>query len=205
MGQSYRYALALVLLLFAVPSAHAQIYVDADASGAGDGSSWADAHPTLQDALDGAQSRDSILVAEGVYYPDEGSGVADGTADTSFVVTGDQDGLDIYGGFDPSEGATTFADRDADANVTVLSGDIDQDDANRTAEGITPTASDTVGTNSTHVFIFNGRRHQRGQQQPRPDPRRGGPCWDGCHGKCDPRDGPGWRDRHGRTGEWGRS
>ena len=47
------------------------IYVDADATGANDGSSWADAFKYLQDGLWAAKSDYHILVAEGIYKPDE--------------------------------------------------------------------------------------------------------------------------------------
>ncbi|NMC14093.1 MAG: hypothetical protein GYA34_14575 [Chloroflexi bacterium] len=50
------------------------IYVDADASGVPDGYSRSTAYTNVQDALAVAITGNEIWVAEGVYYPDEGSG-----------------------------------------------------------------------------------------------------------------------------------
>ncbi|PSQ97135.1 MAG: hypothetical protein BRD55_04325, partial [Bacteroidetes bacterium SW_9_63_38] len=131
-----------VLGLGAVGAApvQARIHVDTDATGANDGSSWTDAYPNLQDALSGATSSDSIWIADGTYYPDEGADVPAGTRDTSFVVTGAQDSLKIYGGFDGTE--SSISSRDVSANTVTLSGDI----------GVGGDASD----NSYHVLRFNG-------------------------------------------------
>jgi len=75
----------LLLLFILIPTNHGEafhvhapsasvIYVNADVGGGlNNGSSWANAYATLQDAL--AQppaSGDQIWVAEGIYYPDEG-------------------------------------------------------------------------------------------------------------------------------------
>lgn len=54
--------LALPMRLYA---AGAIVYVDAGASGTGDGSSWADAYPSLADALAGAAFDTEIWVAAG--------------------------------------------------------------------------------------------------------------------------------------------
>jgi hypothetical protein len=117
------------------------LYVDAGATGAGDGSSWTDAFPTLQEALDEATGTDQIWMAAGTYYPDDGPGVTDDDRSASFIITGAQDGLALYGGFDGTE--TTLADRDLSAgNKTILSGDIDQDGA--------------LSGNSYHVLVFDG-------------------------------------------------
>ena len=100
-----------------------RLYVDKDATGADDGSTWADAHTKLQDALDDAVGDDEIWVAEGTYYPDEGASVTADDRDASFVLV---NGLEIYGGFDGTESARTS--RNPATNVTILSGDIKQDD-----------------------------------------------------------------------------
>ncbi len=91
-------------------------YVDADATGAADGSSWTDAFPDLQDALAIAEAGDEVWVAEGTYRPAAGEPV---DRDASFVLVS---GVGLYGGFDGSE--TKRDERDPEANVTVLSGDL---------------------------------------------------------------------------------
>lgn len=105
------------------PTTQCILYVDADATGADDGSSWTDAYSKLQDALDDAVADDEIWVAEGTYYPDQGASVMADDREASFVLV---DGLRIYGGFDGTETARTG--RDPENNVTILSGDIKQDD-----------------------------------------------------------------------------
>lgn len=94
------------------------IYVDKDASGSNDGSSWADAYTTLQDALDGASSGDEIWVAEGTYKPTAQHG-GSGERYRSFQM---KNGVAIYGGFDGTE--TQRDQRNWQANPTILSGDI---------------------------------------------------------------------------------
>jgi len=101
-----------------------RIYVDATAMGAGDGTSWSDAHPNLQDALDRAGGNDRIWIAQGTYYPDEGGGRSPGDRAAPFYIPGTKDGLQLYGGFEGTEDA--LDDRDVRANETVLSGDINQ-------------------------------------------------------------------------------
>jgi hypothetical protein len=84
---------------------------------------------------------DQIWMAAGTYYPDTGAGAVDNDRNASFRVTGDQDGLNIYGGFTGTE--TAFTERDlAAGHETILSGDIDQNGA---ASG-----------NSYHVLVFDG-------------------------------------------------
>jgi hypothetical protein len=96
------------------------IYVDRDASGAEDGSSWADAFRHLQDALRVATCRDRILVAEGVYKPDQGiyQPPCERTA-TFQLISGVtvQGGYAGYGQPDPNA-------RDIELYETILSGDL---------------------------------------------------------------------------------
>ena len=132
---------ALVLAGATAPAAWGQttIYVDHAATGANDGSSWADAYTSLQDALDAASGSDEIYIAQGTYYPDEGQTVTDDERSASFTITGTQDGLKVYGGF---EAGDAFADRSPADHPVLLSGDIDQDNAS--------------AGNSYHVVVMDG-------------------------------------------------
>ena len=89
-------------------------YVDADASGAGDGSSWADAWPSLATALAAVPSGSEVWVAEGTYKPTTGS-----DRKARFVVP---IRVKLYGGFSGVE--TRRSERDWIKHRTVLSGEI---------------------------------------------------------------------------------
>jgi hypothetical protein len=128
-----------------VASAAATIHVDADATGAHDGSSWADAYTDLQDALTAAVSGDEIWVAEGVYVPG-----STGSRTATFQL---ENGVDVYGGFAGTE--TARAQRDWEAHVTVLSGDIDANDV-ADADGVITDTDDIAGANAYHVVTGSG-------------------------------------------------
>ena len=117
-------AVLLSTLGSVVPArAQATRYVDVSATGAGDGTSWADAFPTLQDALAAAVSGDDVWVAAGTYYPDEGGGQTEGDREASF---GLKSGVALYGGF--IGGETALDQRAANTAPTILSGDLAGDD-----------------------------------------------------------------------------
>jgi uncharacterized repeat protein (TIGR01451 family) len=125
------------------------LYVDRDATGANDGSSWTDAYTDLQSALDVALPGDQVWVANGVYTPTQRTDAGDARTAT-FVLT---DGVALYGGF--AGGETALSQRDWEANVTVLSGDVDGND---TADGygvITDTGG-ISGSNVYHVLVADG-------------------------------------------------
>ncbi|MGA9531840.1 MAG: choice-of-anchor Q domain-containing protein [Anaerolineales bacterium] len=126
-------------------SAAGTIYVDVDATGGDTGASWADAYPNLQDALAAATSGDQIWVAEGVYYPDVGGGTTPDDRTATFYLV---DGVEIYGGFDGTE--TSVAQRDWTTQITVLSGDIDQDDTTD-GDGVVTDPSNIAGSNAYRV------------------------------------------------------
>ncbi|HEY5968147.1 MAG TPA: choice-of-anchor Q domain-containing protein [Chitinophagaceae bacterium] len=95
-------------------------------NGLNNGTSWANAFSKLQDALAAAGPNTcvkEIWVAKGVYYPDEGSGMTDNARDAAFIM---RNNVAIYGGFDGTE--TLLSQRNWSNNVTILSGDIDQND-----------------------------------------------------------------------------
>ena len=98
------------------------IYVSPSGIGT-DGCSWATAYITLQDALADPTlaSGDQIWVAAGTYYPDQGSGQTNNDRASTFNL---ENGVSLYGGFAGTE--SLLSQRNVTANVTILSGDIDQ-------------------------------------------------------------------------------
>ncbi|MDX1547298.1 MAG: hypothetical protein R3247_09940, partial [Rhodothermales bacterium] len=134
--------LLAVLLLAAAPApAQRVLFVDADATGAGDGTTWADAFPRLQDALAAARPGDELWVAEGVYRPDRGAGIAPGDRTAYFDL---RSGIALYGGFGGTE--TRRDERDWTAHETILSGDLAGDDGD-VLDPFDPTRAD----NAFHV------------------------------------------------------
>ena len=109
-----------------------RIYVDIDATGANNGTSWTDAFTDLQSALATAVPDDEMWVAEGVYKPTSG---ADRSISFQLI-----NGVVLYGGFSGVE--NSLPERDWNANLTTLSGDI----------GISGDNSD----NSYHVVTGSG-------------------------------------------------
>ncbi|MGD8904706.1 MAG: choice-of-anchor Q domain-containing protein, partial [Anaerolineae bacterium] len=146
-------SLAMPSLAQAVPSSLSALpvlYVDKDAAEGGDGSSWENAYRYLHDALEHATGG-QIWVAEGVYYPDEGDGQTDGERTHSFRLVR---GVAVYGGFNGTE--TSVGERDWLGNVTVLSGDLNQNDTTD-GNGVVTDPANIVGIgeeeydNSYHV------------------------------------------------------
>jgi hypothetical protein len=114
-------ALLLLGTLLAIPArAQSVLYVDWQATGANDGTSWDDAFADLQPALTAALPGDEIWVAEGTYKPTLESSPGEPRTATFQL----KNGVALYGGFDPTDGAVGWADRDWQANPTTLSGDI---------------------------------------------------------------------------------
>jgi len=132
------------------------IYVDNDAAGANDGSSWVDAHIYLQEALAEAASAEKpveIRVAQGTYKPSEGL-VAIPEFDwrtTTFQLI---NGVTLKGGY----AGTTAHDpnaRDIELHETILSGDLNGDDA-EIADLQNLVAEPTRSENSYHVITGSG-------------------------------------------------
>jgi hypothetical protein len=139
--------LGMVLTVFtAGEGGAATCYADPGGIGCGSCASWGTAC-TLQAALTAAVSGEEIWLKEGVYKPT--------TSDpdprkATFTL---KSGVDVYGGFKGSE--TSREQRDWRKNVTVLSGDIDNNDT-ADAHGVVALSTDINGNNSYHVLIGNG-------------------------------------------------
>ncbi|MCL4835894.1 MAG: tandem-95 repeat protein, partial [Caldilineaceae bacterium] len=121
-----------------------------------DGQSWETAYRYVQDALDEANSQPSldfdIWVAAGVYYPDvdKDGGHTNNSRSESFTLR--YDNVRLYGGFAGSE--TARHQRNLATNPTILSGDIDGNDA--TTGGVVLSVADIAGSNAYHVLYLDG-------------------------------------------------
>ncbi len=133
--------LIIIMLLPGVPLITAQAegvcYVKWNASGTNSGTSWANAYTDLQSAL-GTSPCTEIWVAAGLYKPTTGA-----SRSTTFQL---KNGVAIYGGFNGTE--TVRTERNPEANLTILSGDIDNNDSQ------TPIITDltTVIGNTTNSY-----------------------------------------------------
>ncbi|MCF7972991.1 MAG: DUF1565 domain-containing protein [Phycisphaerae bacterium] len=136
-------------------------YVDQDAPGpVHNGANWLWAFRSLQDALSIAVPGDTILVAEGVYKPDQGTGVTPGDREASFLL---QDGITLVGGH-AGYGTPSPDTHDPDTFVTELSGDLAGDDLygllnveENSHHVMTAQGPAILGTTIKGVVIKNGR------------------------------------------------
>ena len=100
----------------------------------------------LLDPLNPQADEVEIWVAAGTYYPDEGDGLTGGDQNLSFELTNH---VRIYGGF--SGGETVLNDRDPVRNVTILSGDLADDD-----DPDDPFNTGLTDDNSLNIVICDG-------------------------------------------------
>ncbi|MEN8445565.1 MAG: FG-GAP-like repeat-containing protein, partial [Cyanobacteria bacterium J06555_13] len=122
------------------------IFVDQTATGSNDGSTWENAHTSLQAALAIASNGDEIWLAQGTYTPGT-------TREDSFEITGD---IAIYGGF--VGGEASRSNRDFQSNLTILSGEIG-------AAGNSDNSYHVVTGNSTAGALVDGVIIQDGNTQ----------------------------------------
>jgi hypothetical protein len=117
----------LLFIILHTPTQARVIYVDDDATGANDGSSWQNAYTYLQDALTDAKNATKpveIRVAQGIYKPDQGSGINHGNKEASFHLMNQ---VAIKGGYagiikiNPNE-------QNIELYETILSGDLEDND-----------------------------------------------------------------------------
>jgi len=112
--------IGLLVLSFLSESLAATRYVDISATGANNGTNWTNAYTSLEDAVADAHNNlaiDTILVAQGTYFPETVAGTGGDLRDRTFLFT--RDGLAVLGGYPSGGGA-----RDIENNVTLLNGDL---------------------------------------------------------------------------------
>jgi len=144
-------AAGFLLFLTASSSASALCYVNGGAGGANTGVSWTDAYTDLQAALSDANCTE-IWVAQGVYKPVVPANVGSVTPGERAVSFNIGPGVAVYGGF--SGGENSLAARDPATHVTILSGDIDNNDTG--LNGVDADTSKIVGSNTRHIVVMNG-------------------------------------------------
>ena len=132
------------------------------ASGMNDGTSWANAFVDLQSALAASSAGFTIWVAAGTYHPHAYDVYA------TFLIP---NGVQIFGGF-PNTGNPTMIDRDAMANLTTLSGELnsptdsidntrrivrfDYVDSTTTLDGFTIERGYSAGQSGSAIFNNGG-------------------------------------------------
>ena len=154
-----RWVVLAVIGFTSTTYAQTTVFVDADAPSGGDGSSWERAYNDLQDALADARGDESvnqIWVAEGTYQPDRGTGARDMSYELVSRV-------ELLGGFSGDE--ENADQRDPDAHVTVLSGDLRGDDEDRFDDNednsfVIVLASETATGTVIDGFVVTGAHNQ---------------------------------------------
>lgn len=121
-------------MIFAVPALSATLYVKTTGSNSKDCSSWESACSTIAFAVDKASAGDSIYIAKGLY-----------TFSSTLSISGKS--LSFIGGFDDGGIAPT-----GDKHSTIISGDKDNNDSNKSSSGVTLSYNNIVGNNTTLGF-----------------------------------------------------
>lgn len=160
--------LFIFFFLFEMASANAQIFVDASATGLNDGSSWTDAYTDLNNAVINATPNAELWVAAGTYGP--------GPSPTDRILLFFD--LKLYGGFNGTE--TALSQRDYQTNITILSGDVLNDDVpgdftiNKSDNNLHIIWCHSSVTNSTVIDGFTIERGNALDVNGSGDDRRGG-------------------------------
>ena len=122
------------------------LFVKQSATGLKNGSSWENAFNDLKTAINASMPKTRIYVAEGIYAVND-SDPANLDRKQAFSLKND---LEIYGGF-PAAGEPEFVDRDISAHETILTADINANDADIDADGLLD--DETLTDNAYRVFF----------------------------------------------------
>lgn len=142
------------------PDANGIVYVNNSIATSGLGNSWSNAVKEFADALKAAKTNTAIKeiwVAKGTYYPKyspaNNNFGNNANKDNSFLMVKN---VKLFGGFDPANSMTTMATRNPKNAVTILSGDIDQNNAITNNVFHVLIAADDVGTAVLDGFTITG-------------------------------------------------
>lgn len=138
----------MCLIFCGIAKAQSTLFVNHAALGSNNGSSWSNAFTSLQSALDAAGTGSQIWVAKGVYKPSATYG-GNTDRDKTFAIL---KSLKIYGGFNGTE--TNINQRNPTENVTILSGDLDNNDLNPDNNFIADSIAEIIGENAYTVVRF---------------------------------------------------
>ena len=115
------------------------------------GTCWENPFTNLQEALVFTGEGSEIWIQEGLYLPDVGANQTDDDQTSSFIIPS---GVSMYGGFAGDE--TEREQRDFNNRVTILSGDIDENDDNNDNNSIAEDDSDINGSNAFNIMVSQG-------------------------------------------------
>jgi hypothetical protein len=127
-------------------------YVKPVASGIGDGSSWTNATTDLQAMINASVANDEIWVAAGTYKPTRdvsGNATPANNRNKTFYI---KRNIKVYGGFVGTE--TVLTDRNPSTNLTILSGDFNNNDVIMGAGATLAITNNSE--NAYHVVIVDG-------------------------------------------------
>ncbi|GLB47784.1 T9SS type A sorting domain-containing protein [Neptunitalea lumnitzerae] len=142
--------LLLVLLLVLTGTsvslqAQSTYYVKQDATGTANGTSWANAYTTLQQAEDNAPDGADIWIAAGTYIAN--------ASDRNERILEISNSHNWYGGFNGTE--TQLSQRDPETNVTIISGDA-LGNGSADASAVADNAYNLVRVNASVDLLFDG-------------------------------------------------
>jgi len=135
------YLIFLLTFVFLPQSVFAIVYVNQNATGLNDGSSWSNAYSDLRTALVNTVN-DEVWIAAGTYK-------AAGYGGDILAHFPMKSGVAIYGGFNGSE--TLQTQRNPKINITILSGDLNNDDTYGAADG-----QFHVTDNTRNILVADG-------------------------------------------------
>lgn len=142
----------IILCLANTSSQAARIYVTMGGSGTKSGNSWSNARQgefTLNAIIASAVANDSLFIAEGKYLP---TAIATNVSAAINLKTG----VSLFGGFPQPSGSLlnpTWNQRNPNLYLSILSGDIDNDDWDSDNDPYTQIVDDMMGSNSNNVVV----------------------------------------------------